>query len=529
MAALAIGLGLALTAVSGWLIVRAAELPAIMYLLVAIVGVRFFGLGRPVARYVERLFAHDAVFRATDTLRLRLWRRLAAQGPAMRGLLGGGATLDVLVTEPAELREQLPRVIPPIAAGVVSMVGVGVVTAILAPELAPVVWVTLIATVALAALGGLLAARGAGGARVTARSELVRRVSALGDAAAELRGGGLTDAALAQLDATGERLAHAERRTALASGVGSALALLGCAGLAVVVPALAPAAMPTSTVAVVSLLALALVESVDGVAAAAQRIPVLRAVLARLAPVLDAPETVDGVRRLRAPIERLELDGLARVLPGGEQLFTGVSGGLTVGQTLRIDGRSGSGKSTLLGMIMGSVAADAGAVRADGLPVAELERGNWSQHVAWCPQEAHVFDSTIRGNLLIGRGRRDAPSDADLVAVLERAGLGALLSELPDGLATRVGSAGRAFSGGERQRLAIARALLSRAELLLLDEPTAHLDEPTARALMHDIRLASADRLVVLVSHRVDDREEADRVVRLGDGVDMPAQMAQLS
>jgi ATP-binding cassette subfamily C protein CydCD len=309
--------------------------------------------------------------------------------------------------------------------------------------------------------------------------------------------------------------------------VGSAVALAGCAGLAVVVPALAPAVMPTSTVAVVSLLALALVEAVDGVAAAAHRIPVLRAVLARLAPVLDAPETVDGVRRLHAPIERLELDGLARVLPGGEQLFTGVSGGLAVGQTLRIDGRSGSGKSTLLGMIMGSVAADAGAVRADGVPVADLERGNWANHVAWCPQEAHVFDSTIRGNLLIGRGRHDAPSDAELVAVLERAGLGGLLSELPDGLATRVGSAGRAFSGGERQRLAIARALLSRAELLLLDEPTAHLDEPTARALMHDIRRASADRLVVLVSHRADDREEGDRVIELGaDDVHTPSRGA---
>ncbi|MGN6273567.1 MAG: thiol reductant ABC exporter subunit CydC [Protaetiibacter sp.] len=516
MAALAIGLGLSLTAVSGWLIVRASELPAIMYLLVAIVGVRFFGLGRPVARYVERLFAHDAVFRATDALRLRLWRRLAAQGPAMRGLLGGGATLDVLVTEPAELREQLPRVIPPIAAGVVAVTGVGVVTTILAPELAPAVWSTLFATIALAAVGGLLAARGAGGDRVAARSELVRRVSALGEAAGELRGGGLADAALGSVDRAGQRLARAERRTALASGVGSALALAGCAGLAVVVPVLAPAAMPVSTVAVVSLLALALVEAVDGVAAATRRIPTLRAVLARLAPVLDADETIDGVRRLHAPVRRLELCDVGRELPGGARLFSGLRGELRPGETLRVDGPSGSGKSTLLAIIMGSTPADAGAVRADGVPVAELERDNWAQHVAWCPQEAHVFDSTVRGNLLIGRRREDAPSDEELVAVLRRAGLGELLRELPDGLSTRVGSAGRAFSGGERQRLAIARSLLSRAELLLLDEPTAHLDEPTARALMDDIRAASADRLVVLVSHRADDHESADRVIELG-------------
>ena len=523
MAALAIGLGLSLTAVSGWLIVRAAELPAIMYLLVAIVGVRFFGLGRPVARYVERLFAHDAVFRATDALRLRLWRRLAAQGPAMRGLLGGGATLDVLVTEPAELREQLPRVIPPIAAGVVAVAGVGVVTTIVAPELAPLVWLGLAATLALAALGGLLAARGSGGERVAARSELVRRMSALGEAAGELRGGGLADAALGRIAHAGERLARAERRTALASGVGTAAAFLGCAGLAVAVPALAPATLPTSTVAVVSLLALALVEAVDGVASAARRVPVLRAVLARLAPVLDAPETPDGVRRLHAPVERLELDDLARVLPGGGELFVAVSGALVPGETLRIDGPSGSGKSTLLAMIMGSLRPDAGTVRADRVPIADLERGAWARHVAWCPQEAHVFDSTIRGNLLIGRGRDDTPSDTELVAVLERAGLGGLLHALPDGLATRVGSAGRSLSGGERQRLAIARALLSRAELLLLDEPTAHLDEPTAHSLMHDIRLASADRMVVLVSHRAGDREDADAVLRLGSGRPMTA------
>ncbi len=515
MAALAIGLGLALTGVSGWLIVRASEGPAIMYLLVAIVGVRFFGLGRPVARYVERLLAHDAVFRATDALRLRLWCRLAAQGPAMRGLLGGGAALDVLVTEPAELREQLPRVIPPVASGAVAVAGVGVTTSLVAPELAGLVWVGLLATLALAVAGGLLAARTASGDRVAIRAALVRRVTALGQAADELRGGGLAPAALAGIERLGDDLATAERRTAAAAGLGSAIALAGCAGLAVVVTSLAPAALPASTVAVVAMLALALVEAVDGVAAAARRISTLRAVLGRLAPLLAAPETVGGDERIDGPVARVELDGLARTLPDRE-LFAAVTASVAPGERLRIDGPSGSGKSTLLAMIMGSIRPDAGAVLADGIPVAELDRVAWGAHVAWCPQEAHVFDSTLRGNLLIGRGRDDAPADDELVAVLDRAGLGALYASLPDGLATRVGQAGRALSGGERQRLAIARALLARSELLLLDEPTAHLDEPTARALMDDIRRAATDRMVVLVSHRVDDRDDADQVVTLG-------------
>ena len=211
------------------------------------------------------------------------------------------------------------------------------------------------------------------------------------------------------------------------------------------------------------------------------------------------------------------MSGLARVLPGsGEPLFDGVDARLTPGRRLRIDGPSGSGKSTLLSMVMGALEPDAGAVLADGIPVAELDRADWSRHVAWCPQEAHVFDSSIRGNLLIGRRRDDPVDDAELVAVLDRAGLSSLMSGLAGGLATRVGQAGRALSGGERQRLAVARALLSRAELLLLDEPTAHLDEPTARALMADIRTAGADRMVVLVSHRADDHGDPDEVVALG-------------
>jgi len=239
--------------------------------------------------------------------------------------------------------------------------------------------------------------------------------------------------------------------------------------------------------------------------------------------VLEAPATVGGTLPAPDRVTRLELDGLARTLPDGTILFADVTGALAPGERLRIDGPSGSGKSTLLAMIMGSMAPDAGAVRADGIPVSLLEHTAWSGHVAWCPQEAHVFDSTIRGNLLVARPRGRTPDDAELVSALERAGLGSLLAQLPDGLGTRVGQAGRALSGGERQRLAIARALLGRAELLLLDEPTAHLDAPTARALMRDIRTASAEGMLVLVSHRVEDRDDDDTVVRLGPAVSLPA------
>src|SRR5690606_21509582 len=155
-------------------------------------------------------------------------------------------------------------------------------------------------------------------------------------------------------------------------------------------------------------------------------------------------------------------------------------------------------------VVMGSLPAVRGRVTADGEDLTAIAPDSWRERIAWCPQDAYVFDSTIRANLLLARGRDDRPSDDDMIAALERAGLGPLFHELDEGLDTQVGAGGSSLSGGERQRLAVARALLTRADVILLDEPTAHLDAPTAGAMMADIRSATADRIVLLVSHRAD-------------------------
>jgi len=187
-----------------------------------------------------------------------------------------------------------------------------------------------------------------------------------------------------------------------------------------------------------------------------------------------------------------------------------------------VSGPSGSGKSTLLTLLLGYLAPDAGSYLLAGRDSRRIDPRELRRHVSWCPQEGHLFDSTVRANLLIARGREDAPDEDEMLLALNRAGLGGVVERLPLGLDTRIGSEGAHLSGGERQRLAVARTLLTRAEVVLLDEPTAHLDAETASALMEDLRIALAGQISVLVTHHLVDRRADDHRVSL-DRLALPA------
>jgi ATP-binding cassette subfamily C protein CydCD len=169
-----------------------------------------------------------------------------------------------------------------------------------------------------------------------------------------------------------------------------------------------------------------------------------------------------------------------------------------------------------LAALLGYLPPAAGSWSLNGVDARELSPEQLRASVTWCPQESHLFDSTIRGNLLLGRAHDDQPSEQELVEVLRQVGLGPLFDSLDRGLDTRVGSAGESLSGGERQRLAVARTLLTRADVVLLDEPTAHLDAASAEQLITDLRVALADKIVVLVSHHADERRDSDVSLRLG-------------
>jgi len=528
----------ALAGLSGWLIIRASEQPPILYLLTAIVGVRFFGVGRAALRYAERLLLHDAVFTALTRLRGELWESLSRRALSLRRLLQGGNVLGAVVDDVDTVRDLLPRVVLPpltaVAVAAAALTGVG----LLLPEALPAVAAAAVASLVAAPALALYADRKSASAEQRLRSGVLRRVAAALDARAELYANGVGGPVLAAILRDDRAATDAVRRSAVAEGLGHALtvlacgsAALGCALLAAP-QALAGSAQP-AVMSVVVLLQLALIEPYAAMTTAVRQYPALRTVLRRIGEsgVLDEAR---GTSRAGGPGGGLialapRQDGrpglsavdLAAAWPGGPAVFEGLTATAEPGQWLAVTGGSGSGKSTLLAVLLGFLPAAGGELRLTG-------------RAAWCPQEAHLFDSTIRGNLMLGLpgGTRSADGAAEgalagasVSADVERrlrdavaaVGLTPLLARLDRGLDTPVGPGGAFLSGGERQRLAVARTLLTGADIILLDEPTAHLDAEAGRALLAELRRGLAERTVVLVTHNPDDVDPADARLDLDD------------
>ena len=496
----------ALAGLSGWLIIRASEQPPILYLLTAIVGVRFFGIGRAALRYLERLLLHDAVFAALTRLRGRLWESLSRRALSLRRLLLGGNVLGTVVDDVDTVRELLPRVVlPPLTALAVAAAAVTGIALLLPAALPAVIAAAVLSLVAAPALA-LAADRMSAGTEQKLRSGVLRQVAAALDARAELHANSVSAPVLAAITRADRSATAASQRSAWAEGLGQGLTVLACgtaalASAALAAPLALSGAVEASTVAVVVLLQLALVEPYAAITTAVRQYPALRAVLDRIgeAGVLDdgasgASGGVVSVAGRTGGKPGIEFLDLAAAWPGGPPVFTGLSATAEPGRWLSVTGTSGSGKSTLLAVVLGFLPAAGGRILLSG-------------RAAWCPQEAHLFDSTIRGTLLLGlpETQRGGAPEPRLQGALAAVGLGPLLGRLEHGLDTRIGPGGAFLSGGERQRLAVARTLLTGADVILLDEPTAHLDAESGRAMLAELRHGLRDRTVVLVTHNPED------------------------
>lgn len=524
LGALAIGSSVGLMATSGYLISRASEQPPVMYLMIAVTATRAFGMGRAVFRYAERLVSHDAVLRMLADTRVAVYRRLERLAPAGLRKTRRGDLLSRLVADVDALQDYWLRwLLPASAAAVVGAGAVGF-TAWLLPEAGAVLAVgLLLAGVGVPLLSGAVARR-AERRLAPARGVLATRVADLLTGTAELTVAGALSRRTAKAKEADAELTRIASRTAAATALGDGLGALAsgltvAAAALVGVQALHDGRLSGVTLAVVVLTPLAAFEAVLGLPLAVQYRQRVKKSAERVYEVLDAPDPVpepaDPAPRPQTPFP-LRVEGLhARHEGQGRDALAGVGLTLERGRRVAVVGPSGSGKTTLAQVLLRFLGASEGTYSLGGTDAATLDGDTVRELVGLCAQDAHIFDSSVRENLLIAR--KDA-GDGELRGALERARLLEWTDSLPEGLDTLVGEHGARLSGGQRQRIALARALLADFPVLVLDEPAEHLDLPTADALTDDLLAATEGRTTLLITHRLAGLEAVDEVIVLDAG-----------
>jgi ATP-binding cassette subfamily C protein CydC len=524
---LALAAGVALMATSGYLISRAALRPEILSLTILIVGVRFFALARAVLRYLERLVSHDAAFRFLARVRVAFFERLEPLVPGGLPATRPGELLSGFVADVDALQHLLVRVIGPSLAALVVGAAATLTAALLLPDAGLVLGLSLVAGVVLVPLLAARIARAAGRRRPRERAELAGGTVELLTGLPELVANGAAEERLARIGDTDRRLRRSIVREALAGGAGDglAIALTGIAVTVVLVaaiPAVGTGRLDGVLLGMLALLTLATFEGVRALPLAAQHLAGTQAAAERLVAVADLEPPVRDPAEPR-PLSGggiLRLEGARLHYPDGPWLLDGADLELRPGRRVALVGPSGAGKTTLAHVLVRFRELDGGRATLDGHDLREYAQDDVRRLVTLCDQDAHLFATTIRENVRLAR---PAATDSDILEALRRAGAGPWLEALPDGLDTFVGDLGGLVSGGQRQRIALARALLSGARILILDEPTAHLDEATAAAVLDDLLDASDDAGLLLITHSPLRLERFDQVLRLEQGKLVPA------
>jgi thiol reductant ABC exporter CydC subunit len=520
----AVAAAIGLIATSAWLISRSAQHPQESAIALAIVAVQFFALARGLCRYGERLVGHDAALRVLAEIRVRVYERLERLAPLGLPAFRSGDLLARLIHDVDSLQDLLLRVVPPFAIAL----GVGAATVALVWWMLPAAGLILLAALVLAGtlvpwLTSMLAARGEV-RQAAARAQLTHTVVDLIEGAPELSVNGAAPAHLKRAIDADSALTRIARMSARTAGVGQGLTTL-CCGLAmwgalvVGVAAVHGGRLNGVLLAGLALVPLVAFELVASLPAATQTLQRVRRSAGRVFEVTDHPLPITEPSHpapLPQPPHSLQVRDLAFTYPGAARpALAVVDLDLTPGRRVALVGPSGAGKSTLAGVLLRFLPYAGGSVALDGVELDDMDGDECRKVIGLVSQDAHVFDSTLEENLRLAR--RSA-SVEELRNALAAVRLLEWAEQLPAGMSTELGERGMRMSGGQRQRLAIARALLADFPLLVLDEPGEHLDTPTADAIVADLLTITRDRATLLITHRLTGLQEVDEVIVLEQG-----------
>lgn len=508
-----------LLGISGWLIARAAQMPPIMYLNVAIVGVRTFALLRSVTRYSERLLSHDATFRSLIGLRIALYEKLDALTPMRPNGYSRGDLISRVVTDVEEIQNLPLRVVLPIGSSILaSLFSIALMTWLLplaglwlaltlvfASTLIP--WTT---THNLVRLERNVA---------TLRGELSEKVIEHFAGLTDILMLGAADFSLTSIKRTNDELLATERANAVRLGIANALLSL-LQGLALIATTTTAITAVTRhhfspvTMVVISLLPLAAFESVMGLPLAVASLARISGSADRLAEILQTQVESDVSSQESIVQANLGIEDVTLQWSGSSNaVVSDLSFDVGTRDRIGIVGPSGSGKSTIVQMLIKFLLPSKGTYRIDNKKIQQFSGLEVRSHIVATGNDAHLFATSVRENLKLAT--TEDLSDAKLWKVLDSVQLSTWVKTLPNGLDTIVGENGSSISGGQRQRLLIARMFIRNPQVWVLDEPTEHLDTALASSLMAEVHRASQDSALIVVSHRPADVAGSNAIVGL--------------
>ena len=517
---------ISLFGMAAYLIAAAALGPLLVLLSIPIYLVQTMGIVRAASRYVERLVSHNTTLRLLAHLRVWAYKRIEPQAPAHLQVHRSGDMLARLVADIEELQNVYLRVVSPmVVALVISLFTFGIFS-IFSPELA---WVAL-AFLAAAGLGApCLSAwlsRGLGKQQVAARATLNTQVVDGLQGIQDVLAFGRSQAQLESLAACDRALGRVQRRMATITGLQSALGdlLMNTAMWVLIIltiPMVATRYIDGVYLGVIGLLILASFEAVQPLAPAFQGLGHSLAAAERVFAVTDAPP----------PVIESDAPQPVQVNPGGyalsfeqvhftyrageREVLSDISFELRQGLRVAMVGPSGAGKSTLVRLALRFWDPASGTIRLNGQDIRRYNLRELRELVGVVAQDTYIFNDTLRANLLLARPEA---GEAEIEAVVEQAQLTEFVRQLPQGLKTRVGEQGLQMSGGERQRLAIARAFLKNAPILILDEATANLDALTECALLDALDELTLGRTTLHITHRLLGMERMHEILVLERG-----------
>lgn len=528
---------------SGFLISKSALRPEnILLVYVPVVLVRTFGISRAVIHYVERLASHDAILRILSKMRVRLYRMLEPQALFIRSRYRTGDVLGALADDIEYLQNVYLRTVFPTVVALVMYVAVIAVLGWFDIGFACLMGLYLFVLVFVLPNVSLRITYARHEQMKQQRSRLYRKLTDAVLGMGDWMISGRAAQFAAAYEADEQRVAAIER--SLSRWARGRMFIAQCiVGLAVVSMAYwsgqqaASGSFAVTLIAAFTLVVFPLMDAFLPVSEAIEKIPQYRDSLSRLNEMRGgAGESVEGdlttgvsftvgqnahiqLTNVRYRYSSSEANaGTSASLSGlskpSNWTLENIDLDLPQGKRVAIIGRSGAGKSTLLKLVQGALSPNEGEVLVNGIP-AHRYGEQIASVVAVLNQRPHLFDTTVANNLRLGRA--DA-SDEEIAQAARQVKLDQLIASLPEGYATPMLETGQRFSGGERQRIALARVLLQNTPVVILDEPTVGLDPRTERELLQTMFHALHGKSLLWITHHLVGVEQMDEVIFIEDG-----------